>query len=224
MVAGAAPAHALSCAGATGTVTLAWTGAGFARVSNTLATSTSGPLTVTATSTFFGSMQAATTNTNLTTHASPNGGTTLAALDLSQSYNAGVPNGTNAARQDVTFSFNCTVWNISFMIADIDSQNTTSANGNRFIDTVALSTTMTGSPPAGSTVVGAGTTASPWKQTAPPYANFADTVNTGNINVSNTGIISAFTLSYWNTHTNPNLTTGNAQHIYIGPFTVTYCC
>lgn len=118
-------------------------------------------------------------------------------------------------RQTVTFTFSRAVTGVAFTITDIDSTLNTAVTPNTgWIDQVELTGTRTGTVPAGSTVIGSGTSTTPWRLSA-DSTNIATDQGGGNLNVAYSGSLTSFTLTYWSSRAGAN------QRIYLSDFTFT---
>ena len=178
-------AYAASAASCTDRV-LSWNAftAGSTFSSTTIAgvTVTLGP------STFYGGSSAL--GTNRTIRSGPQGGVPGNALRLEQTP-------VNGGGQIVTFTFSQQVFNVTFTVTDLDN-----VAGNWSDRLVVLDpATFTGSAPAGSTVIGAGT-ASGNQSTTGPYRNsqadnnIPNTSNAGNIRLTFPGPLTQVQLRY----------------------------
>ena len=129
---------------------------------------------------------------NLTVRASPNGAVTTRALQLQQ-----LPSSTSVG-QTLTMSFSRAVTNLTFTVFDID--NLIGGWGDRLVFSPApttVTTTNAAWSPTTSTVTGAGTSASPLRNTS-TNTNFADTSSLGNVLLTFAGPVTTLTLTYTN--------------------------
>lgn len=142
----------------------------------------------------------------------PVGGTGGAGVTLAQTSNAASDAANSSSNQTVTVTFDRAVYNLSFLITDIDS------NANAFSDGVAITgASFTSTIPSGSTVSGSGTTASPFRQQAATAQADNATGTTGNIGLTFAGPVTSFKITYWNLVANPS---GNRlQAIFIANMT-----
>ena len=131
----------------------------------------------------------------------PVGGTGGAGITLIQAANSAAASGSSSNNQTVTVTFDTPVYNLSFLITDIDS------NTNQFSDAIAITgASFTSTVPSGSSVSGAGTTASPFRQTAAAVNADTNTGTAGNIQLNFAGPVTTFKIVYWNVLTNPSAT------------------
>lgn len=98
--------------------------------------------------------------------------------------------------QTIRFTFSESVSNLRFSITDIDRVWTTTTRD--FIDGVSLtsSSRFTATVPSGSTVTGAGTAASPWRNST--EGNKSEDAPGGQIDITFTGPVQTFTIRYDN--------------------------
>ncbi|WP_188778026.1 hypothetical protein [Marmoricola endophyticus] len=191
----AAPAMAASCstqyAG-----TLDWA-SNYTRSSATSGTASvpvgaAGNVGVTLSSTFTGYTAYTQTPPNLSSY-SPVGGTGAAGLSLVQTANSASVTNNSANNQTLTMTFNRPVYSLSFLITDLDYNANQYRDGMAVTSTAAYTTTV----PSGSTVVGAGTTASPFQSSASAaYDN--NTGTAGNIRLTFAGPVNSVQFIYWN--------------------------
>ena len=149
-------------------------------VGSTFTATTVSGVTMSATSTFSGTTAR---STNFTIVGAQQGGINQSALRLEQ-------NPHNGGYQQVKFHFSTPVKNVTFSFFDIDNLN--SAWSDRII---IVTTPFTFAVPGGSTVNGAGTTASPFKNTQASN-NLPNTSGAGNVQVTCAGPISDFVFRF----------------------------
>jgi hypothetical protein len=180
----ASTAHAAgptSCVGATVDFNDYATGSTFTSATVNGVTMTLSP------STFFGGSAAR--GTNRTIIASPIGGISSKGLRLEQD---AVANG----GQEISLTFSQAVYNVSFVITDIDTSN---GNWSDRI-TIVTPTVYSYSVPTGSTVIGAGTatgnttTTGPFRNTQ--NFNYLNPSNGGNVEVTFPGPVTTFTMRF----------------------------
>ena len=140
--------------------------------------------------TFFGSSTAL--SSNLKVQAGPTGNITGNALTFAQTQKTD-------GGQNITFTFSAPIYELSFIITDIDNGLTGDGDGDEgFSDRVVIlsSKGYTSTVPTGSTVNGAGTAASPF------MSNNVQSYNTdspgGNLKISMAGPLSTFTIKFSN--------------------------
>jgi hypothetical protein len=123
-------------------------------------------------------------STNRTIIASPIGGISSRGLRLEQ-------DAVNGGGQTISLTFSKTVWAVSFTITDVDSSN------GAWTDRVSFDTpTAVGySFPAGSTVTGAGTGSTPFRQQN-NNSSYTNSSPGGNVQVSFTGPLTTITLRF----------------------------
>lgn len=125
---------------------------------------------------------------------------------------------TNANRTITRFSFSRTVASLGFTLRDID------ATTNDFWDAIALvglgSTTVTGTATDPASVIGAGTTANPWRG-ATAGTRIEGNQNNGNVVVSMTNV-TGFDLYYWNITSASSGQIDGDQKVFLSTFDVTY--
>ena len=103
--------------------------------------------------------------------------------------------------QDINFIFSSPVSNLQFTIMDIDNGNQVDfEDGTGYSDQVIVSapTGFTSTKPTGSTVIGNGTVASPFRNINDVTQAYGDTSPGGNIQISMAGPLTSFTLKYIN--------------------------
>ncbi|MEP6814837.1 MAG: hypothetical protein ABI873_04730 [Marmoricola sp.] len=135
----------------------------------------------------------------------PVGGTGASGLTICQNANGtGTSSLTNnpAFNQSLQVRFNRTVRNVSFTLTDVDS------GAGQYLDAIVITgAAFSSSFPAGSTVIGTGTTTSnPFRQSSPntPYDNGVSPG--GNVLITLPGPLTAFTIVYWNAIPPANVT------------------
>jgi len=154
--------------------------------------------------TFFGSSTAL--STNLKVQAGPTGNITGNALTFAQTPKTD-------GGQDITFTFSAPIYELSFIITDIDNGLTGDgeAGDEGFSERVVILPAggYTSTVPTGSTVNGAGTDASPFMN------NNVQSYHTdspgGNLKISMAGPLSTFTIKF----SNGSVQNGSSERIHL---------
>ena len=154
--------------------------------------------------TFFGSSTAL--PSNLKVQAGPTGNITGNALTFAQTPKTD-------GGQDITFTFSAPIYELSFIITDIDSGLTGDGEAvdEGFSDRVVILTAggYTSTVPTGSTVTGAGTVDSPFMNS---YVQSYHTDSPGgNLKISMAGPLSTFTIKF----SNGSVQNGSSQRIHL---------
>jgi hypothetical protein len=124
-----------------------------------------------------------------------------------------VPNAVGR-QQTITITFDSPVSNLSIPLFDIDN---TTPRGSRWSDRIIVTTTgYTYSVPAGSTVIGIGTSGNPFRNSH-NNDNVDYTSNGGNLVLGHPGPLMSFTFIYRN---GPNVSNGN-QYVGLGDLSFT---
>ena len=154
--------------------------------------------------TFFGSSTAL--SSNLKVQAGPTGNITGNALTFAQTPK------TNGG-QDITFTFSAPIYELSFIITDIDSGLTGDGEAvdEGFSDRVVILTAggYTSTVPTGSTVTGAGTVDSPFMNNN--VHSYQTDSPGGNLKISMAGPLSTFTIKF----SNGSIQNGSSQRIHL---------
>lgn len=162
------------------------------------------PLTLTVSSQFFGSMEAASSGdgtSNLAVSPFNVGGTAMRGLTIMQRAKQGVTTygNTNRSnhRQEVTLLFNRPVTNLQFKLTDIDSMDPAWSNG-QYQDRVFVSGTPSGG--RANQVTGTGRANDPWKPSGVNIQQDPSTGARGNVDVSyaNQPASAVYKITYWN--------------------------
>ncbi|MCC5951728.1 MAG: hypothetical protein JJU45_06485 [Acidimicrobiia bacterium] len=130
---------------------------------------------------------------NNTIRVPPNGSFNSQALQWQQ-----VPNASGVG-QDITFTFDVPVSNLSFTLADLDDVSGAWSDDVIMLTpgyTFSIPTVFVPATPAGN-VVGLGTFTSPFFNSNPNF-NFLNTSNRGNVTINYAGPISTFSFRYRN--------------------------
>jgi hypothetical protein len=154
--------------------------------------------------TFFGTSTALSANHKV--QAGPTGNITGNALTFAQTPK------TNGG-QDITFTFTAPIYELSFIITDIDNGLTGDgeAGDEGFSERVVIlpSGGYTSTVPTGSTVTGAGTAASPFMNSN-VHSYHTDSPG-GNLKISMAGPISTFTIKF----SNGSIQNGSSERIHL---------
>ena len=153
--------------------------------------------------TFFGSSTAL--SSNLKVQAGPTGNITGNALTFAQTQKTD-------GGQNITFTFSAPIYELSFIITDIDNGLTGDGDGDEgFSDRVVIlsSKGYTSTVPTGSTVNGAGTAASPFLNNN--EQSYSTGSPGGNLKISMAGPLSTFTIKF----SNGLVQNGSSQRIHL---------
>lgn len=162
---------------------------------NSLFPSLNSPLRATIVHTYFGQARGSTPNGTISTFNV--GGIGQVGYYLRQQIGAtGSTTPSANDYQTIRFTFSESISNLRFSITDIDRAWTSTTRD--FIDGVSLtsSSRFTATVPAGSTVAGAGTVASPWQNST--EGNKSEDAPGGQVDVAFTGPVQTFTIRYDN--------------------------
>lgn len=207
-----------------------WTGAGYTRTSNSKAkyvapftnpvTGTPATINVTLASVLVGTgisygfegggaTAGNLTGDNLRLSGTNIGGTGAPGITLHQNQpNTPTTGSQRNKRQELTFTFDKPVYNLSFGITDIDSQS------GDFWDAIDFSSPAPYTATKGSTITGTGTPANPWATTAGNLPVDNDS-GIGSVNIVFAGPVTTFTIYYWDKRTSTSSNVDNDQKVFI---------
>lgn len=203
---------------------LVWTGAGYTRANSYSAsyvrpfqnpvTGQNDQVTVTLAAVFRGTMEPGSefsgTNYQLRVTNYNIGGTGAPGIEMHQhtSSRASTESQRRANRQELTFSFDRPVYDLSFGITDIDS-----VNGD-YWDQVELYSDSAWTSTNGTNVDGSGTQAAPWGNTSANSPQ-PEASGDGNANITFTEPVTSFTIYYWDNREFTGIGIDNDQAIFI---------